>query len=478
MNRIWNRRSIAFRLVVAVLAAEALFALLIVFLAFGYERHVQFNAFHTMVHGRADSVIGAIQDSEDAADTLLMSRQDLHLPPEDVWEALDMDGRVLGRSDNWNGAVIQSGHVGHDGYRQTRLNRRHYAVLELHGTRFVDPDAPGGGKLHYLVVYYGAPTGPVWSAIRGAVEFYAAGSLLLLAVTGPLIAWLLHRGLAPMRELAALAAQVSANSWEFSPPATARSTPELAPLTAAMENVLARLQKAFTQQRVFVSDAAHELKTAVAVIKSSLQLLALRPRTVLEYEEGLKRGLADTDRLESLVGQMLTLARVESAEAATAAAGDLGACASRVRDHLQPIAELKQICIAVAATGEAPVEIAPEDCFIVVSNLLLNAVQHSPVGSAVEMQIDAREGSAWLSVRDRGEGVPADVLPHVFERFYRGDPSRARATGGSGLGLAIAKGIVDRAGGEIAIENCADGERRRRCGCRSRRRNRTGSREG
>lgn len=458
MNRFWNPRSIGFRLVVTVLAVEALFALLIVFLAFGYERHVQFRAFHVMVHGRADSVIGAIQDSEDAQDTLIMSRQDLRLPEEDVWEALDGDGRVLGRSENWNPGILQSGRVGRDGYLQTRLNHRHYAVLELRGTRLVDPDAPGGGKLHHLVVYYGAPVGPVWHAIRGAVQFYAAGSLLLLLVTGPLIAWLLHRGLAPMRELAGLAAQVSANSWEFSPPARARSTPELAPLTSAMESVLERLQKAFVQQRAFVSDAAHELKTAVAVIKSSLQLLALRPRTVPEYQEGVERCVADAERLEGLVGQMLTLARVESADtAAEPSACDLTASVEQVRTHLQSIAELRGVGVQVETGPAAKIGLAAEDCFIVVSNLLLNAVQHSPAGASVEVKVGVREGSVWLTVRDHGEGVPADVLPHVFERFYRGDPSRARATGGSGLGLAIAKGIVGRAGGTIAIENCADG---------------------
>lgn len=458
MNHLWNRRSIAFRLIVAVLAVEALFALLIVFLAFGYERHVQFDAFHVMVHGRADSVIGAIQDSEDAQDTLIISRQDLHLPPEDVWEALDGDGRVLGKSDNWNDAAIHEGKPGHDAYLQTRLNHRHYAVLTLRGTRLVDPDAHGGGTLHNLVVYYGAPTGPVWHTIRGAVEFYAVGSLLLLAVTGPLIAWLLHRGLAPMRELAGLAAQVSANSWEFTPPSSARSTPELAPLTTAMENVLARLKKAFEQQRVFVSDAAHELKTAVAVIKSSLQLLALKPRTASEYREGLERCVADSERLESLVGHMLTLARVESADnAASSTPCHLGACAEQVSHHLQSIAELRHIRVHLTAKPEAAVALPPEDCFALVSNLVLNAVQHSPAGASVEVNVETRDGNAWLTVRDRGEGVPADVLPHVFERFYRGDPSRARSTGGSGLGLAIAKGIVDRAGGSIAIENCAGG---------------------
>lgn len=457
MREFWNRRSIAFRLIVAVLAVEALFAVLFVFLAFGYERHVRFDAFHIMVRGRADSVIGAIQDSEDAQDTLLMSRQDLHLPPEDVWEALDTDGHVLGRSDNWDGAAIQAGKRGRDGLLRVTLNHRGYSVLVLKGTRLVDPDASGGGKLHDLVVYYGAPTGPVWHAIHTAVDFFAAGSLLLLAVTGPLIGWLLHRGLAPMRELAGLAAQVSANSWEFSPPSSARTTPELAPLTAAMENVLARLQKAFTQQRTFVSDAAHELKTAVAVIKSSLQLLALKPRTAAEYEQGLERSLVDTERLESLVGQMLTLARVESGDATVPAVGcDLGACVEHVRDHLRAIADLRKVTIAFAAGEAAPVPVAPEDCFVLVSNLLLNAVQHSPEGALVEVSVEVRDGNAWLAVRDRGAGIPAEVLPHVFERFYRGDPSRARETGGSGLGLAIAKGIVERADGEIAIENCAD----------------------
>jgi signal transduction histidine kinase len=458
MNRLWNRRSIAFRLIVAVIAVEALFAVLIVFLAFGYERHVQFDAFHTMVHGRADSVMGAIQDSEDAEDTLIMSRQDLHLPPADVWEALDGDGRVLGRSDNWDNAVIEEGKRGRDGFFRSELNHRGYSVFQLRGTRLVDPDAPGGGKLHHVLVYYGAPTGPVWHVIHGAVKFYALGSLLLLVVTGPLIAWLLHRGLAPMRELASLAAQVSANSWEFSPPATARSTPELAPLTAAMESVLARLEKAFRQQRVFVSDAAHELKTALAVIKSSLQLMALRPRTVAEYQEGLERSLADADRLETLVGQMLTLARVESADASAAAGEcDLASWVGKVRDHLRPMAELREVSLHVATAPAAWVRVAPEDCFLVVSNLLLNAVQHSPAGASVEVEAGRQEGNAWLVVRDHGKGVPADVLPHVFERFYRGDPSRARATGGSGLGLAIVRGIVDRAGGTIAVENCAEG---------------------
>ncbi len=102
-----------------------------------------------------------------------------------------------------------------------------------------------------------------------------------------------------------MAGRVSADSWEFSPPASARETAELAPLTQALENALQRLERSFTQQRAFVSDAAHELKTAVAVVKSSLQLVGMRQRTPEEYQAGNERALADTERIEELVAKML-----------------------------------------------------------------------------------------------------------------------------------------------------------------------------
>lgn len=460
MRRLFNPASITYRLIAGVLLVEALFALLVVVLSFGYERHTHFVAFGIMLRGRADSIMGAIQDSEDKQDTLIMSQSDLRLPGEDMWEALDQDGRVLGRSPNWNDSWRNGRAMDRDGDLRFTVNHRHYQLLALHGTRLVDPDAPGGGKLHNLTVYYGAPTDRVWHAIREAVEFYAAGSLLLLAVTGPLIAWQLHRGLAPLRQLATLAAQVSVNSWQFSPPRSARSTPELAPLTLAIENVLERLEKAFTQQRVFVSDAAHELKTAVAVIKSSLQLLALRPRSTAEYEQGLERCLADAERLEGLVGEMLTLARVESAESAAAEppACDILRCLDQVCIHLASLADSRQVRVKVfaPAAGGASVAVSAEDCFTLISNLVLNAIQHSPAGAGVDVEAVADGNGVRIAVRDQGDGIDPAALPHVFDRFYRGDPSRARSSGGAGLGLAICKAITERAGGELVLENNAE----------------------
>ena len=453
-------RSIAFRLISAVLLVELASALLVIFLSWGYERHIHFHAFDVILHGRADSVLGAVQDAEDAEDNVMLDRADLHLPPEDIYEVYDAHGRLLGRSSNW--PVMASAAPptqARDGFLHLIVNGRRYRVLLRHGSRIVDPDEPGGGKLRRVVVLYGAPTDRIWNAIFGAVEFYAGGSLLLLVVTGPLIAWLLHRGLLPLRQLAALASHVSADSWQFSPPASARATRELAPLTHAMESVLQRLERAFTQQRIFVSDAAHELKTAVAVVKSSLQLLGLHKRTPAEYEAGIDRCLADTQRLEDLVAKMLTLARVESGSAASGAppqTADILACLRQAAAQLDTVAALHRTRVIIQTADESEsvrIALSAEDCSLLVSNLLLNALQHSPPESSVLLRLDVQPTSeaAELSIEDHGEGIDPAALPHVFDRFYRGDPSRARSTGGAGLGLAICKAVVERAGGSIHL---------------------------
>lgn len=456
MTRTRKTRSIAFRLILAVLLVELLSALLVVFLSLGYERHIHFRAFDVMLHGRADSVLGAVQDAEDTGDNVMLDLPDLHVPPEDVYEVWDGRGHMLGRSPNWLGsaAIVPPRQ---DGMSSFELNHHHYGLLLQHGSRIVDPGESGGGKLRPVTILYGAPTEHVWHAIRGAVEFYAAGSLLLLVVTGPLIAWLLHRGLLPLRQLAALASQVSVDAWEFDPPASARTTPELAPLTHAIESVLQRLERAFVQQRTFVSDAAHELKTAVAVVKSSLQLLGLKERTVAEYQAGLERCLGDSARLEELVAKMLTLARVESgATTGTTGPGcDIAACLSNTVAQLETFAVLRGVKVTVEEphVDACRVPLAGEDCALLVSNLLLNALQHSPAGSEVELRLHRDATTIELNVEDHGEGIDPNALPHIFDRFYRGDPSRARATGGAGLGLAICKAVVERVGGTIELHS-------------------------
>jgi signal transduction histidine kinase len=447
-------RSIAARLIVAVLAVELVSSVLVTALSLGYERHTHFRSFDVMLRGRADSVLGAVQDAEDTADNVMLDKADLNLPPEDIYEVYDSNGRLLGRSDNWQGIAKDAPALPRDGFSRLIVDNRHYRVLRLQGSRIVDPGERDGGKLRQVTILYGSPIDRVWKAILGAVEFYAAGSLLLLLVTGPLIAWLLHRGLLPLRQLAGLAGQVSVDAWHFNPPASARTTPELAPLTQAIESVLQRLERSFAQQRIFVSDAAHELKTAVAVVKSSMQLLNMKQRSVAEYESGLQRCLTDCLRLEEIVAKMLTLAREESAmPGSTEQTADLARCLRRAYAQLETFASLHGVQVVLSAPLEAtfPVAVAPEKCSLLVSNLLLNALQHSEPGSHVEARILEAGNAVELQIEDYGDGIDPSALPHVFDRFFRGDPSRTRNTGGTGLGLAICKAIAENAGGSIAI---------------------------
>ena len=335
-------------------------------------------------------------------------------------------------------------------FLRVHVNGIRYRALRIEGLRIVDPGDKGGGIPRRVSIFYGSPIDGVWRDIWRAVGFYAATSLTLLAVSGLLIFWLLNRGLAPLRELAEEAAGVSADSWNFAPPQRARMVRELAPLTVALETVLTGLEHSFMQQRRFVGDAAHELKTAVAVLKSSLQLLTLKQRTALEYEQGIERCQMDCDRMEEAVAKMLTLARVETKTElpSSSSATDLAQTLRQVAEQFESMAELKRLRILVSVEDGVMVDVEPEQLQLLCSNLLLNALQHSPAGSAIRA-VAQKDGE--LAIEDDGDGIAPEDLPHVFDRFYRGDPSRSRNTGGTGLGLSICKAIVSRWQGTIEI---------------------------
>ncbi len=447
------------RLVAAVLLVQLISAVSITALAVAYERHTHFRAFDIMLRGRADSLLGAVQDAEDAQDNVMLDGTEASLPRADIYEVVDDKKRMLGRSGNWPGLNAGQAISKGEGVFKLRLNGRHYRVLRVGGLRMVDPGDKGGGIARHVMVIYGSPTESVWKAVWGTVAFYALTSLALLAVSGLLMVWLLEQGLAPLRELASEAAGVSAASWDFHPSERVLMTRELAPLAGALATVLSGLERSFVQQRQFVSDAAHELKTAVAVVKSSLQLLAMKRRTVAEYEAGLERSYQDCERMEELVARMLMLARVENEPQADAGGHttDLTDAVELVMKQFETMADVKRLRLASSSPGAVAVALGPEELRLLCSNLVLNAIQHSPAGTEVRAVVRRQELMAELSIEDQGMGIAPEALPYVFDRFYRGDQSRSRETGGTGLGLAICKAIVDRAGGHIHISSVVDG---------------------
>src|SRR3984885_13773763 len=347
-----KRRSLSRRLISSVLLVELIFAVAVIALAAAYERHAHLHSLDIMLQGRADSLLGAVQDAEDPADNVMLDRTGLQLPSEDVYEVRDSNGRLLGRSANWQGPDPHDVATGQDRIYPPRVNGRHYRVLTLHGLRVVDPGDKGGGTPRHILVIYGAPTRYVWHQVRNAIIFFSLSTLVLLIVTGVLMAWLLHRGLAPMRELANEAEKISIHRWSFEAPESAVETRELAPLASALFAAMQRLEASFSQQRRFVSDAAHELKTAVAVVKSSLQLLAMRQRTTEEYAAGVEVSLADCERMEEIVARMLTLARAEQPATAEhgSATSDLAEAAATTAQHFQSMAEVRSVTLSLTAS--------------------------------------------------------------------------------------------------------------------------------
>ncbi|HEX2918728.1 MAG TPA: HAMP domain-containing sensor histidine kinase, partial [Edaphobacter sp.] len=213
-----------------------------------------------------------------------------------------------------------------------------------------------------------------------------------------------------------------------------------------------RLQRAFEQQKRFTSDAAHELKTDLAIVKSSLQLIAMKRRTVEEYERGLALGLDDVTRLEHTVQKMLTLSRLEQCQELAGQTCRIDVVLQDVVQQSRPLAELKQIWVD-STLGAATVPVDSRDAVLLCSNVLLNALQHSPEGATVDVIVTSSAGKTSLTVRDRGEGIREDERESLFLPFYRGDASRSRKSGGTGLGLSICKAICERAGGTIEIAN-------------------------
>jgi signal transduction histidine kinase len=248
------------------------------------------------------------------------------------------------------------------------------------------------------------------------------------------------------------AARITPQSLVFEAPRSVLQVSELRPLAEVLSEAVMRLREAFEKEHRFVGDAAHELKTAIAVVRSSIQLLMMKHRTPDEYAAGLQRVFEDNVRVEGLAAQMLQLARMEELSTDSLVSLDLGEAVKDVMKHLEPVAHERKLQLRFDCQPAMHVRLTPEGAHALISNLLLNAIQHSHPGMSVAVCV-AKESAdrVVLKVSDTGMGIGKDALPHVFERFYREDRSRSRETGGTGLGLAICKSVVEAAGGTIAI---------------------------
>lgn len=271
------------------------------------------------------------------------------------------------------------------------------------------------------------------------------GIVLVLGLAGG--AWLAARAIAPIDDISATATRIAAGHLDERI-VVAGSGSELDQLATVLNGTFSKLDAAFSEQERFTSDAAHELRTPVSVILAQSQLSLARPRRAEEYRETIEMTRRAALRMQGLIESLLTLASLE--EPLQPRPCDLADIARDQLELILPLARDHGIALHPALAAAACTA-DPDRLAQVVTNLLSNAVKHTRPGDEVRITTARENGHAILRIADSGPGIASEHLPHLFDRFYRADPSRNRTTGGTGLGLSICKAIADAHRGTLEV---------------------------
>lgn len=271
----------------------------------------------------------------------------------------------------------------------------------------------------------------------------------------------------PLKKIAGVARAISRG--EFSQRIEADSADELGELASAM-NVMSqeisrlveglteeknKLRRVMEERQKMLSDISHDLRTPVTSIKGFAEALT----DVINTEDDRRRAIGiirdEAERLSRLVEDLFFLVRLESGELPfPMSRSDLAKVVRDTVARMEPVARERQVVISVdTPTSPVAATICEDRLVEALCNLIDNAAKYSPPGGEVQVSLSVSDGNAHISVSDQGPGIPPEDLPHIFERFYRGDKSRSGRKPGAGLGLSIARFIVEKHGGTLDVES-------------------------
>jgi two-component system, OmpR family, sensor kinase len=277
-------------------------------------------------------------------------------------------------------------------------------------------------------------------------------AILLAGAGGYLLA---RRSLSPVVAMSAQASRIgSENLYERLKVQNPRD--ELGHLASSFNELLDRLAQSFERQRRFVADASHELRTPVAILCGEAEVsLAKEKRTEQEYRESLQILREEAKRLKHIVEDLFTLARADAGQhPLTLTDFYLDELAAECSKNVRTLAAAKQIAVSCESEEELPIHADEALLRRMLLNLLDNAIKYTPQGGSVSVHCGANDGRYCLTVEDSGEGIPNELQPRIFERFFRTDKARSRGEsdgGGAGLGLAIASWIAGAHGGKLVL---------------------------
>jgi heavy metal sensor kinase len=276
-------------------------------------------------------------------------------------------------------------------------------------------------------------------ALAGAVT-------LAIAIVG---GWLVAgRALAPIKRISRTARAMSDGDLNARIE-VARTDSELEQVASALNEAFDRLRLAVEQERRFIADASHELRTPISVLRAETEWALDRERSTQQYKDALSVGLRAALRMQDVVERLLALVRADaSRDIQDPAPVAMGTLIENVASWLAPMAQARNVQLSVvgdpfSVSGDA------EQLREALNNVIANAILYNKPGGSVTVSARHFGSIARIEVADTGIGIPADAVPRVFDRFFRVDKARSREMGGSGLGLSIARTIFAAHGGEI-----------------------------
>jgi signal transduction histidine kinase len=274
----------------------------------------------------------------------------------------------------------------------------------------------------------------------------AVGAALLASLV---LSWFITRRLtAPVTQMAAVAGRIAGGDYAARVPAS-RLGVEFAVLDSAFNQMATTLEDTERRRREMLADLAHELRTPIATVDSFLE--GIEDEVIPTGPETWRTLREQTSRLRRLIGDMDSVSRAEERRL------DLRRRTVQLDDAVD--SALRAVAVVFADKGVTlvhrrhPTQVAvradPDRLREILDNLLSNALRHTPPGGTVTVSTTSRPPDAAVTVADTGDGIPAEHLNHVFERFYRADPSRSHRGGGSGIGLTIARALAQAHGGSL-----------------------------
>ena len=294
------------------------------------------------------------------------------------------------------------------------------------------------------------PTDEELESLRGILAYLVPLSLVVAGIGG----WFLAgRSLSPVVAMADRARQIGVeNLSERLPVANPRD--ELGLLAETFNSLLSRLEGSLIQQRQFMADASHELRTPVTTARTASSVALQQPtRDEGDYRETLAIVEQEMVRLSRIVDDMFTLARADAgSHPLRRMPMYLDEVVDEVVRALRVVAKTREISISGECLRPAPFTGDEDLVRRLILNLVDNAIRYAPSGTAVRVALDRAGNQYAISVSDDGPGIPTEIQPRIFERFYRVDAARTHATdGGAGLGLALARWIARAHGGDVAL---------------------------